>query len=170
MNERVNQFSCICQTCFGSRGSMQTLRNVWTHLGVVNVMAFMNYELTVKHTYTFADLLQLLQHMACRNLIYRASRKINLRKLHLVGVNSYWLSPRSQSPTELWQLWWQSGSATFKPCFIFELLKRLERTGLITLIRAQHCHTCSVRSVCAACWYKASAMCRIATNSSGRIH
>ena len=95
----------ISQTCFGSRGSMQTLRNVWDHLGVVNVMAFtyMNYELTVKYNYTFADLLQLPQHMACRNLIYRAFRKINLRKLHFVRVNSYWLFPRSRSPTELWQ-------------------------------------------------------------------
>jgi len=63
---------------------MQTLRNVWAHLGVVNVMAFMNYELTVKHAYVLADHLQLLQHMACWNLIYRAFRKINLRKLHFV--------------------------------------------------------------------------------------
>jgi hypothetical protein len=81
---------------------MQTLRNVWAHLGVINVMAFMNYELTVKHAYFFADHLQLLQHMACRNLIYRAFRKINLRKLHFVRVSNYWLSPCSRSPTELW--------------------------------------------------------------------
>jgi hypothetical protein len=106
---------------------MQTLRNVWAHLGVVNVMAFMNYKLTVKHTYTFAVLLQLPQHMACRNLIYRAFQKINLRKLHFVRVNSYWLPPRSRSPTELWQqrivkqigVWWKSGSASFKTCFNF---------------------------------------------------
>jgi len=82
---------------------MQTLRNVWAHLGVVNVVTFMNYELTVKHAYVFADHLQLPQHLTCMNLIYRAFRKINLRKLHFVRVNSYWLSPRSRSPTELWQ-------------------------------------------------------------------
>jgi len=82
---------------------MQTLRNIWAHLGVVDVVAFMNYELTVTHAYIFANHLQLPQHMACWNLIYRALRKINLRKLHFVIVNSYWLSPRSRNPTELWQ-------------------------------------------------------------------
>jgi hypothetical protein len=128
-----SSFMCISQTCFGSRGSMQTLRNVWAHLGVVKVMPFMNYELTIKHTYTFADLLQLPQHMACRNLIYRAFWKINLRKMHFGRVDSYWLSPRSRSSTELWQQrfvkqidrWWKSGSATFKTCFSFLIVKEV---------------------------------------------
>ena len=84
----------VSQTCFGSR-------NIWAHLDVVNVMAFMDYELTVKHA--FADLLQLPQRMVCRNLIYSVFRKINLRALHFVRVNSFWLSPHSRSPTELWQ-------------------------------------------------------------------
>jgi len=59
----------INKTCFGSRDSMQTLRNVWAHLGVVNVVTFMNYELTVKHAYGFADHLLLPQHLTCMNLI-----------------------------------------------------------------------------------------------------
>jgi hypothetical protein len=124
-----SSFVFISQTCFGSRGCMQTLRNVWAYLGVVNVMAFMNYKLTVNHTYTFVDLLQPPRHMACRNFMYRAFRKINLRKLHFVS----WLSPRSRSPTELWQqrlvkqtcVWWKSGSATFKTCFSFWIFKEV---------------------------------------------
>ena len=128
-----SSFMDVSQTCSGSRGSMQTLRNVWAHLDVVNVMAFMNYELTVKHTYAFADLLQLPQRMVCRNLICSVFRKINLRKLHLVRVNSYWLSPRSRSLTELWQqrlvkqtgVWWKSGSATFTTFFSFWIVEEV---------------------------------------------
>jgi hypothetical protein len=85
----------VSQSLFDSRRSLQTLRNVWSvPFERRKLCGIYKLRTDGKVHYTFADLLELPQHMAYRILIYQALRKINLRRLHFVKQSTVMGCPR----------------------------------------------------------------------------